>query len=337
MNPIEATEKGLAAFLSREWETEVAVENARLASAGARRRNLLFDARRGSDTLALVATIIPTAAVQVMEIEVEASLLQLAESAGMPVPHVHAVCGDPAFVGGPFFVTGQLDGETIPRRVLRLIESEPGLGERLAQQCGDALARLHAVDASRAHAKLGRPVDAEPAEHALRTLEPQLAGLLQPSPAFTLGFRWLERNRPPAPPRTVVVHGDFRNGNLIVGPEGLRGALDWEVSHVSDPMEDLGWLCQRMWRFRNDHLEVGGFGSRADLRAGYEAAGGRWSHASFHWWKTFGTLRWGIGLAGQAAAHLGGAFRSIVMAASGRRVAELEYDTLMLLRRALGD
>ena len=335
MNPAEAPEKGLAALLSREWQTEVSVANVRAASAGARRRNLLFAARRGSEQLGLVATIIPTAAMQVMEIEVEASLLQLAESAGMPVPHVHAVCTDESFVGGPFFVTTLLDGETIPRRVLRLVEATPGLGQQLGRQCGEALARLHAVDASRAHPKLGRPLDAEPAEHSLRALEPQLAGLLQPSPAFALAFRWLERNRPPAPPRTVVVHGDFRNGNLIIDPKGLRGALDWEVSHVGDPMEDLGWLCQRMWRFRNDALEVGGFASRADLRAGYEAAGGTWSDASFHWWKTFGTLRWGIGLAGQAAAHLGGSFRSIVMAASGRRVAELEYDSLMLLRRAL--
>ena len=64
----------------------------------------------------------------------------------------------------------------------------------------------------------------------------------------------------------------------------------------------------------------------------HEAAGGHWDEASFHWWKTLGTLRWGMGLAGQAAAHLSGSVRSIVMAASGRRVAELEYDTLMLLR-----
>ena len=158
--------------------------------------------------------------------------------------------------------------------------------------------------------------------------------MLQPSPALTLGWRWLERNRPAPPSRLSVLHGDFRNGNLIIDVNGLVGVLDWETSKCGDPMEDLAWLCVRMWRFRNDDLEVGGFATRRDLRAGYEAAGGTWNEDSFHWWKTLGTWRWGLGLAGQAAAHIDGSVPSIVMAASGRRVAELEYDTLMLLRHA---
>ncbi|MEE9278769.1 MAG: phosphotransferase family protein [Myxococcota bacterium] len=334
MSALEGIRKGLAAFLSREWETEVRVENVALTSAGARRLNVLFDAVRGDEKLALVATIIPNPAIQVMDIEVEASCLRFAEAAGMPVPHVHTVCSDASFVGGPFFIGTRVDGETIPRRVLRLVESTPHLGPTLARQSGEALARLHAAPAEEAHPGLGRPEDLEPAELGLRNVEAQLAGLLQPLPASTLAFRWLERNRPAAPDRLSVVHGDYRNGNIIVGPDGLRAALDWEVCHLGDPLEDLGWLCVRMWRFRNDALEVGGFAERADLRAGYEAAGGTWDEASFHWWKTYGTLRWGLGLAGQAAAHIDGSVPSIVMAASGRRVAELEYDTLMLLRGA---
>ena len=119
-----------------------------------------------------------------------------------------------------------------------------------------------------------------------------------------------------------------------MGEDGLRAALDWEVCRIGDPMEDLAWLCMRMWRFRNDALEVGGFARLEDLRGGYETAGGTWIQHSFHWWKVLSTLRWGLGLAGQAAAHIGGTVPSVVMAASGRRVAELEYDTLMLIRRS---
>ncbi len=322
---------GLAAFLAKEWGASVEVENLAVASAGARRRNVLFDALRSGERIPLVATIIPSAAVQIMPIEVEAANLRFAEAAGMPAPHVLAVCDDASFVGGPFFVTARVAGETIPRQVLRLIEKDPALGPRLARQCGEALAKLHAADPTGAHPRLARPAG-DPIEAALRSVEALVRTLLQPSPAFTLALRALERLRPPPPARLSVVHGDFRNGNLIVDGSGLRAALDWEICHVGDPMEDLGWLCQRMWRFRNDALEVGGFGARTDLAAGYEAAGGRFEPERFHWWKTMGTLRWGLGLAGQAKAHLDGSVPSIVMAASGRRVAELEWDVLMLLR-----
>ena len=332
MSGADRTREGLAAFLSEQWATPVAVENLSVASAGARRRNVLFDALRDGARVPLVATIIPSAAVQIMPIEVEASNLRLAEAAGMPAPHVHAVCDDARFVGGPFFVTARVAGESIPRQVLRLVERDPPLGPRLARQCGEALAKLHAVDPAEAHAQIARPGD-DPIEATLRAVALLVRDLLQPSPAFALALGWLRRNRPPPPARLAVVHGDFRNGNILVGPGGLLAALDWEICHVGDPMEDLGWLCQRMWRFRNDALEVGGFGARADLRAGYEAAGGRFDASRFHWWKAMSTLRWGLGLAGQAKAHLDGSVPSVVMAASGRRVAELEWDVLMLLRR----
>jgi len=332
-------EKGLAEFLSQHFDEPVAVENLQPASAGARRQNLFFDALRsgGEDRVPLVATITPNPAMQVMDVEVEADTLRLAEAAGMPVAHVVASSVDKSFVGGPFFITGRVEGETIPRRVLRLVESKPGLGSRLAQQCGEALAKLHSIDASKGRAELARPAAVSPAEHAITMTEALMDALLQPSPAYALGLRWLHRHLPDAPDRTAICHGDFRNGNIIVDETGLRAALDWEVARIGDPMEDLGWLCLRMWRFRNDTLEVGGFGTAAELRKGYEAAGGRWRQEAFHWWKVLGTLRWGLGLAGQAAAHLDGSVPSIVMAASGRRVAELEYDTLMLIRRSYDD
>jgi aminoglycoside phosphotransferase (APT) family kinase protein len=333
MSVAEQTTQGLAAFLTKTWGRQVSAEIVGIASAGARRRNVLFDALADGQRTPLVATIVPFAAMQILPIEVEASNLQLAETTGMPVPHVHGVTSDTSYVGGPFFLTSRVEGETIPRQVLRLVEGTPGLGPKLTRQCGEALARLHSADLAKVHPLAPRPLG-DPIETSLTNIKRSLDELLQPSPAFTLCFNWLARNRPPAPARQAVVHGDFRNGNIIVGRDGLRASLDWEVTHIGDPMEDTGWVCQRMWRFRNDALEVGGFGTRDDLRAGYQAAGGVWDERRFEWWKAMGTLRWGLGLAGQAKQHLDGSVPSIVLAASGRRVAELEYDTLMLLKRA---
>lgn len=330
----ESLAKGLATFLAETWGEPVEVGEIRVASAGARRRNVLFDATVAGVSRPGVVTIVPSAAVQVMDVELEAGSLRFAEAAGVPVPHVYGVCRDPALLGGPFFVTARVEGETIPRRVLRALEAQPALAPTLGRQCGTALARLHARDPKELAAALQPAGRASPAEQALALLDPLFADLLQPSPAFRLGLRWLVDHCPAPPPRLALVHGDFRNGNLIVSEAGLQAVLDWEVSHVGDPMEDLGWLCQRMWRFRSDAREVGGFADRSALRAGYESAGGTWDEARFRWWKVMGTLRWGLGLAGQAAAHIRGVVPSIVMAASGRRVAELEYDVLMLIRSA---
>ena len=109
--------------------------------------------------------------------------------------------------------------------------------------------------------------------------------------------------------------------------------LDWEGTLASgDPMQDLAWPSLRMWRFRNDTKEIGGFAGREHFIEGYEGAGGTYDAGRFHWWKVEGTLRWGVGLAGQTMGFLEGRVPSIVMAASGRRVPELEWDLLMLIK-----
>ena len=339
--PEEELGRGLARFLADHWGEPVAVGALWRASAGARRQNVLFEARCGGEHRALCATVIPSPELAGLGVELESACLRLAQEAGVPVPRPIAHCSDPAYLGRPFFVAERVAGESIPRRVLRLVAAQPGLGERLAAQCGAALAALHGVPPARAPGGLpgaaAGPGAAPPAVEALRELCEKYRALPAHSAAFAFALRWLGRHLPPPPPQICVVHGDFRNGNLLVDSSGLRAALDWEVCRRGDPMEDLAWLCLRCWRFRNDELEVGGFGRRESLRAGYEGEGGVWDARRFHWWKVFGTVRWGLGLAGQAQQHLDGSFRSIVMAASGRRVAELEYDALMLLRGDYGD
>ncbi len=131
--------------------------------------------------------------------------------------------------------------------------------------------------------------------------------LPQRRPALELGLRWLERHLPTTPVRRTIVHSDVRNGNLIVGEDGLRAVLDWEGALASgDPMQDLAWPALRMWRFRNETAEIGGFAGRAPYVAGYEAAGGTFDEDRFEWWKVEGTLRWAVGLAGQTMAFLDG-------------------------------
>jgi aminoglycoside phosphotransferase (APT) family kinase protein len=255
------------------------------------------------------------------DINVEAGVLRAAATAGVPVAAVVASSDDPAALGAPYLVVEHVDGETIARRILR-DDVFASARERLVADCGRALARLHSLDP-------GSVAGLETTDPLGRYRE-VLDQSGEPHPAFELGFRWLEANRPPGR-RPVVVHGDFRLGNLIVGSDGLRAAIDWELAHAGDPAEDLGWLCVRAWRFGGSQ-PVAGLGSYAQLLDAYAGAGGEpVDPETLRWWEAFGTLKWGIMCIMQAATHLTGAARSHELAAIGRRVCENEHDLLALL------
>jgi aminoglycoside phosphotransferase (APT) family kinase protein len=107
--------------------------------------------------------------------------------------------------------------------------------------------------------------------------------------------------------------------------------LDWEQVHRGEPMQDLGYLCVRAWRFGAER-PVAGLGEYEDLFRGYERVSGRAvDREAVRWWELFGTVWWGAGCMYQAWRHLSGSERSVELAAIGRRVWEQEYDTLLLL------
>ena len=256
----------------------------------------------------------------------EHALLGAAAAAGVPVP---AVVAAPQFdrpddddaLGGAWLVVERLAGETIPRKILRDPEYDRAR-RALTAQCGHALAAIHAIDP----ATVGGLPPADP----LRDPLPLLDALGEIRPALELGVRWLAAHRPEGG-TTVTVHGDFRIGNFLVGAEGLRGVLDWELAHTGDPAEDIGWLCAPAWRFGGPG-EVGGFGAVPDLLAAYEAAGGApIALERVHWWQVYATVKWAAICALQASAHLSGATRSVELAAIGRRVCESEWDLFALL------
>ena len=127
------------------------------------------------------------------------------------------------------------------------------------------------------------------------------------------------------------MHGDFRHGNLIIGPDGVRAVLDWELAHLGDPMEDLGWICVNSWRFGEIDKPVGGFGSREELFAGYEEAGRKVDPARVMFWEVMGTLRWGMMCCGMMQRFRIGPDHSMERAMIGRRSSETEIDLLRLL------
>jgi aminoglycoside phosphotransferase (APT) family kinase protein len=313
----------LAGALGRVLGPDLRIESLRRVSGGASRETWLFDAIGPGDVgHGLVLRRDPGAHGGATDRATEYALLAATAAAGVAVPRPLLLL-EPGDGLGAGFVMERIDGETIPRRILRDSEFEAAR-PRLARQCGEIAAAIHATDVSTLP-RLPR-LDADAQLEQFRAL---LDTLGEPHPALELGLRWLGERVPTRSPALSLVHGDFRNGNIVVGPDGVRAVLDWELAHLGDPAEDLGWLCVRSWRFGIDELVVGGFGRLDDLLDGYRAAGGDPPDpAVVHYWMTFGTLKWGAMTILQTFAHLQGAVRSVELATLGRRVVEMEWDLL---------
>ncbi|MHA7648960.1 phosphotransferase family protein [Mycobacterium sp. ML4] len=314
----------LAALLTPVLGDGVAVENLRLLTGGASRTTWAFDAVSGTDRRPLILRTGPPDDIHA-GMELEARVQTAAAAAGAPVPHVLIAEDSVAALGNPFLICEEIKGETIVRRIQRQLDDP----QRLLRQCAHALAAIH-----RAEADIPGLNRDDPIEHSRQ----QLDDMGDTTATFEWTLRWLTGHRP-APSPAVLVHGDFRMGNLIVDGSDLAAVLDWELVHVGERYEDLAWFCVRAWRFGAPAgLGAGGLGSIENFLHFYEEASATaLDRAAFHWWLVLATLRWGVICRYQAERHLSGQSRSVELAAIGRRVCENEWDLLDLLGAPASD
>lgn len=255
----------------------------------------------------------------------EPAVLSAAYAGGVPVPEVIVDGSASSELDLPFMIVRAVSGETIARKILRDSEFDSAR-QLLPAQLGEALGLLHQVDVS--------SIKGLTSVDQVKMYQKVMDDLGEPHPVFDIAFRWLEQNRP-AVSTSSLVHGDFRLGNMLVESRGLSAVLDWELAHIGDPMEDLGWLCVRAWRFGGSQ-PVAGLGEYDELFEAYEKTSGiRPDFSIVRWWEILGTVKWGIMCIVQANTHLSGVARSHELAAIGRRVCENEYDVLNLLREEL--
>jgi aminoglycoside phosphotransferase (APT) family kinase protein len=265
--------------------------------------------------------------------ELEARAQAAAAAAGAPVPHVLIADDSIAALGNPFLICDEIKGETIVRRIQRQIDGAGGQTRvRLLIECAQALAAIHRAEIHR--------VEGGGLAHRDQLAEwrERLDAMGDTTATFEWAFRWLTAHRP-APTPAVLVHGDFRMGNLIfdvadiAGGSGLAAVLDWELVHIGEAYDDVAWFCVRAWRFGAPaRLGAGGLGSIEEFVAAYaEASGTNVDLVAFRWWLVLATLRWGVICRYQAERHLSGQTRSVELAAIGRRVCETEWDLLDLL------
>ena len=254
----------------------------------------------------------------------EAIIQQQVKESGAPVPEIVAISETEADLGDAYLMK-LVPGESIARKILR-DKKFTEARQKLAFQCGEALAKIHSVNL-----KNYNQVPKKPIREELNRLYLTYKSFEQPLPVFEYGFKWLDR-QDFTTRKDVLIHGDFRLGNLMIDESGLAAVIDWEMVSVGNPMLDIGWMCINSWRFGQSEKVVGGFGDLEELLRGYcSISNEKIDDKEVRIWQILGTLRWGVICLIQVYSHLNGDVNSLEKAAIGRRVSETEIDLVDLL------
>ena len=182
--------------------------------------------------------LLPTA----HQVEREFRILAALAGSPVPVPEVLALCEDDAVIGTAFYVMTHVDGRIFTDPRLPGLEPESRRALYLSTVAG--LAAIHGVDVEAAGlGGLGPPSGY--LERQIRRWSRQYeASRTDDIDAMDALVRGLPELLSPSP-RTALVHGDYRIGNLVFARDGdtLAGVLDWELATLGDPYADLAYLC----------------------------------------------------------------------------------------------
>ena len=243
---------------------------------GSSRETYSFDAEWTANaerqTRQMIARRDPTGGLLKSEREREYKVVDAMYRAGMKIPEPLFLELDPSVMERPFFIMHRMPGRTATGAPAAA-EPEP-LRCKLADEFMSEMARLHQLDWCALKMEwLGAPKDlAEPARAQTRhwfELYHQ-DRMNEAWPIIDAAFAWLKAN-PVIADRIVIVHGDFRAGNFLFDDNGLIAMLDWEMTHLGDPLEDLGWSSMRLWGQGN---LAGGLVDREEYIALYERKSG---------------------------------------------------------------
>jgi aminoglycoside phosphotransferase (APT) family kinase protein len=305
---------------------DVMIQNLRLVTRSLARHTWSFDAMGPHDRHPLVLYI-GQPAVMGGGFELQGKAQVAAAANGVPVARILAGDDSAETLGSPFLICERVAGESEWDRIVEQLDNSGRA--RLLRQCAFALAAIHRINAS-----TPEPTRAQRLAMCRRQLDsPDVT-----TATFEWAFRWLTTHQPPSSPE-VLVHGDYRMGNLLVNGSNLTAVLDWEWVHVGEACEDLAWFCAASRRFGAPaSLGAGGLGSIASFLAAYEEASGTTVDlVGFHWWRVMAALFSGIVRKDQARTWVAGKAPVMGMVLLSRRVCETEWDVLDLLDEGRAD
>jgi len=261
----------------------------------------------------------------------EAALIEAARANGVTAPKVRHVFVPDSPIGAAY-VMSRLPGDALPQRLFKQPDLAPVL-DKLPKRLAQEMAAIHAIPL----VALPDDVPTAGAAELIESYHAAYTTIGERRPVYDLAFHWLRKNCPEPFMPPVLVHGDFRMGNLLIDESGLTAVLDWEIAHLGDPHQDLAYICAPSWRFGRRDKAVGGIGDIEPFLSAYEAASGRSiDQDRFRFWRVLTTLFWGSACMTMLGDWRDGTERTIERAAIGRRISEVEIDLLLLLAQIEG-
>ena len=316
-----ALEPRLAAYIATRMPhaSDIAVEDLSRISGGASRETYRFrlswtqDGARQDRKLILRRD--PPASLIDTERRIEFEAYRAFRGSAVPVPEMLWLEEENAALDHPFFIAEEIAGFQASPQLLfgpPYVETLPQLGERkwtilaeIAKADPAAIGLTNVMPAVTADACWDRELSYW--EGVLNEDE------AQPLPIIRAAIRWLRGNPPPPAQKVGVVHGDYRTGNFLYDDAGgIHGILDWEMAHLGDPLEDLGWSLNPVWSFGTGI--AGGLLPRDEAIAIWERASGlKADPAALHWWELFNCVKGQAIWVSSARAWLDGGNREPIM------------------------
>jgi len=214
----------------------------------------------------------------------------------VPVPKSIWLEEDPKWLGMPFFVMEEILNCFDATRLF-MVPPFDAVREKIGERFCRIMGTIPTVDLAAVgiEGKFEKPAADECWRRELDYWEATInKKQLEPNPVVRAAIRWLRRNPPPPAQKVVAVHGDMRPGNFLFNETGeIKAIVDWEMSHIGDPLEDLAWglNCDRIWSWwQREQLA---------LMAPREKAIGIWEQTSgfkaesdaLFWWEVFSSIK----------------------------------------------
>jgi aminoglycoside phosphotransferase (APT) family kinase protein len=290
----------LAAYLAHRMPeaADIAVNSLARIPGGASRETWSFDASWKDGGAAVERSFItrrdPTASLLESNNDLEFELYTALAGSGVPVPEALWIEREGGWLERPFFIMSKLPGASDARTLVATPEWAD-VTPTVTRQKAAILATIHEFDIARVPLLDRPPSAADAARYEIERWERTMRqDTLEPQPVLEMALSWLKRHLPPPPDRLALVHADYRTGNFLYDRTGITGILDWEMAHAGDPIEDLGWLVIKSWRWAGDD-RVGGLCPRDEFVRLYEEAGGvKVDPAVLKFWEVFANFKFAI-------------------------------------------